>query len=129
MPTLEFPRSDGNSQRLPDERLDDKPDESGKINMLERIPLDATTSEHWRMKIGSDVAEALGLESEWWINPFSTFFAHYSTLSDPSNYVLDDFPNGYGLINITSGLKGKHRVHTYLYGTISLTYTHCAVLF
>ena len=65
MPELEFPRSDGDANRLPEERLDAELDENGKINTLERIPLDASISKHWRKKIGSDVAHALGLQGKY----------------------------------------------------------------
>ena len=73
MSKLEFPRSDGDAQRLPEERLDAEPDENGKIDTLERLPLDAPVSKHWRKKIGSDVAHALGLERKYSICVHLTF--------------------------------------------------------
>ncbi|KAH9940842.1 uncharacterized protein BXZ73DRAFT_98674 [Epithele typhae] len=97
---IEFPRSDGDPSLLP-KNTAKVVDRDGSVNFMRPVPLDESLALMWRINVGREVANRMGL-------------------AEGPKYVLKDFPHGYHMYDHNKGPEKAPRHDPYLCGSTSV---------
>ncbi|TCD71826.1 hypothetical protein EIP91_003169 [Steccherinum ochraceum] len=100
---IEFPRSDGSSSQWP-ANTKKVVDRDGAVNYMSPQDIDGSPSPIWRKNAGMAVAKAMGMEGA----------------NTGKQYVLKDWPAGYGMFIHLKGPEKRPRNDPYLYGSSSV---------